>query len=160
MNIMDIGCGPADILEFLPNTNYWGFDISEDYILHAQKKFGIRGNFQCKQIQLSDLTDLPPFDVVLAIGLLHHLDDFTATAIIQLASMALKTNGRLITVDPCFAPSQNPIARFLIRNDRGQNVRDRDGYNALAKKAFSSIKVEVRHQSWIPYTLCIMDCRK
>lgn len=160
MKILDIGCGPAGILDYLPDAEYWGFDISEEYIIHAQKKFGNRGNFQCKQIQLSDLTHLPPFDVVLALGLLHHLDDVAATAIIQLASIALKANGRLITLDPCFDPSQNRIARFLVHNDRGQNVRDKDGYNALARKVFASIQVEVRHQSWIPYTHCIMTCQK
>ena len=29
MNVLDIGCGPAEILDFLGNVNYWGFDISK-----------------------------------------------------------------------------------------------------------------------------------
>ena len=35
MSILDIGCGPAEILDYLPAVDYWGFDISEEYINHA-----------------------------------------------------------------------------------------------------------------------------
>jgi trans-aconitate methyltransferase len=30
--VPDIGCGPGDILNYLPAVNYTGFDISEKYI--------------------------------------------------------------------------------------------------------------------------------
>jgi len=160
MKILDIGCGPADILSYLPDADYWGFDISEEYINHAQAKFGKRGHFRCKQLQLSDLTELPSFDIVLAIGLIHHLDDLAATGVMQLASKALKTGGRLLTIDPCLDSSQNQIARFLVQHDRGQNVRDKSGYLAIAKTTFESPKVEVRHKQWVPYTHCFMECLK
>lgn len=36
--ILDIGCGPADILEYLPETiEYIGFDSNKDYINVAKK---------------------------------------------------------------------------------------------------------------------------
>ncbi len=160
MKILDVGCGPADILGYLPDVDYWGYDISEAYIAEANKKFGRRGRFNCKQLQFEDITVLPKFDVVLALGLLHHLDDSVALGVLQLAHKALKHGGRLVTIDPCLDPSQNSIARFLVRNDRGQNVRDRRGYEALACKVFSSLRVDVRHQVWIPYTHCFMECEK
>lgn len=160
MKILDVGCGPADILAYLPRVTYWGFDISEAYISQARIKFKERGQFHCKQLQLSDLGELPQFDVVLAVGLLHHLDDSVAMEVLQLAYEALSPGGRLLTVDPCLVPSQNPIARLLIKNDRGQNVRDKAGYEALASKVFSSLRVDVRHQAWIPYTHCFMECQK
>jgi 2-polyprenyl-3-methyl-5-hydroxy-6-metoxy-1,4-benzoquinol methylase len=160
MKVLDIGCGPGDILAYLPDVDYRGFDISEDYISQARKKFGTRGEFNCKQLQEADLAGLPPFDVVLSLGLLHHLDDDVAIDVMQIASKALKPGGRLLTIDPCLDPSQNPIARFLIRNDRGQNVRNRAGYEALAKTVFGSPRIEVRHKAWVPYTHCFMECQK
>lgn len=160
MKILDIGCGPADILTYLPDVDYWGFDINEKYINNAQTKFGRRGHFQCKTLQFADLAQMPSFDVVLALGLLHHLDDLVAKSIMQLAFQSLKPGGILLTIDPCLEPSQSRIARFLIRHDRGQNVRDKAGYHAIAKLYFSDPQIEVRHNIWIPYTHCFMQCRK
>jgi SAM-dependent methyltransferase len=160
MKVLDIGCGPADILAYLPNVDYWGFDISDDYINQARKRFGKLGQFQRKQLQLADLDSLPLFDVVLAIGLIHHLDDAVALGVMQLALKALRPGGRLLTIDPCLDPSQNPVARFLINNDRGQNVRDKAGYDALARMVFESPRIVVQHRAWIPYTHCFMECQK
>ncbi|MDO9224750.1 MAG: class I SAM-dependent methyltransferase [Pseudomonadota bacterium] len=160
MAILDIGCGPADILAYLPDVDYWGFDISEQYIKKAEDVFGNRGHFHCEQLQANDLERLPKFDVVLAIGLLHHLDDAAALNVLQLAQQALKPFGRLLTVDPCLDRSQGAIARFLVQHDRGQNVRDKSGYEALALSVFNAPKAEMRHQAWIPYTHCIMECEK
>ncbi|WP_309680851.1 class I SAM-dependent methyltransferase [Polaromonas sp.] len=160
MKVLDVGCGPADILAHLPDVDYWGFDISENYIIQARKRFGVRGEFHCKQLEMTDLEELPAFDVVLALGLLHHLDDPVAIDFMQLAAKALKPGGRLLTIDPCLDCSQNPIARFLVRNDRGQNVRYKAGYEALARAVFESPHIAVRHRAWIPYTHCFMECQK
>lgn len=159
MKILDIGCGPADILGYLPAVDYHGFDISESYIAQARARFGQRGSFHCKQLRPADLAALPLFDVVLGIGLLHHLDDAVADGLLWLARRALKADGRFLTVDPCLDAGQNRIARFLVRSDRGQNVRDRVGYETLVGKVFAATRVEIRHQAWIPYTHCFMECQ-
>src|SRR3546814_20298394 len=66
MSVLDVGCGPADILAYLPELTYYGFDVSASYIAQAQRKFGRSGKFQNKQLLLDDLNTLPSFDVVLA----------------------------------------------------------------------------------------------
>ena len=38
--VLDIGCGPGDILENLAAVDYLGFDISREYIEAARKRFG------------------------------------------------------------------------------------------------------------------------
>ena len=156
--ILDIGCGPAEILAYLSGVSYWGFDISPAYIRWAQKKYGTAGHFFCKELISEDLESLPKFDITLAIAVLHHLDDATAASLVELAHKSLKPGGRLITVDACFIPKQNPIARCLISWDRGQNVRTLEGYTALVSKMFPEHHIEIRHQSWIPYTYCFMEC--
>lgn len=160
MSVLDIGCGPAGILAYLPDVDYSGFDISDAYIERAKMRFAQRGRFHCRELIYSDVEKMPPFDIVLALGLLHHLDDESAIGVLRLAFQALKLGGRLVTVDPCLEAGQNPIARFLVRNDRGQNVRTQRGYATLANAVFDSPRIEVRHQSWIPYTHCIMECTR
>ena len=160
MSVLDIGCGPAEILDYLPDVNYWGFDISESYIQQATTRYGTRGKFTCKILNESDLQDLPQFDLALAIGLLHHLDDDAAITLLNIAHKALKPGGRLITVDPCLEAGQNPMARYLILKDRGQNVRTREGYTTLISSVFPEHSVEIFHTSWIPYTRCYTQCTR
>ena len=158
--VLDVGCGTAGILDYLPCVNYWGFDISRAYIDQAKARFGVRGKFQSKELKAADLDNLPNIDIVLALGLLHHLDDTTAGQTLALAHQALKPGGRLITIDPCIEPGQNPIACFLATHDRGQHVRTCEGYAALVSSIFLQPRIEVKHRSWIPYTHCIMECTR
>lgn len=157
--ILDIGCGPADILDYLPAVTYWGFDISPEYIATAKRRYGDRGHFQCKLFDTSDREKLPACDFVVLSGVLHHLDDGEASQLLALASSALKKGGKLVAVDPCLTPTQNPIARYLINKDRGQNVRDETGYKMLVKGGlFDEVNVKVVNKAWIPYTHCYMVC--
>lgn len=120
--VLDIGCGPADIVEYLPKVDYWGIYISEEYITDAKIRYGQRGRFYSKTLTLDDLKNMPKFDLVIACGVLHHANDQIVNDIFKLAYAALKPGGRFVTIDPCFTPDQNFIARFLISKDRGQNV--------------------------------------
>lgn len=156
--IVDIGCGTGDLLAYLPEVDYTGYDISENYIEAARTRFGARGAFHCRLLTSDELGTMPPFDIALAVGLLHHLDDDEARNFIQMTKRALKPGGRLITIDPCLADRQNHIARWLVKADRGQNVRDRDGYVSLVADTFGQVQPTVAHRAWIPYTHCILVC--
>lgn len=157
--ILDIGCGTAEILRYLPDDiEYYGFDHSPKYIAAAKKRFEGIGHFVCGPIEEISLSALPKFDVVLVLGVLHHLDDCSARQLVKLAKTALIDNGRLVTIDPCLAPEQSFLAKFLIRNDRGQNVRDKGGYLDLTSGFFYEVRGTLRHQKWIPYTHWVMEC--
>jgi SAM-dependent methyltransferase len=159
--ILDIGCGTAEILQFLPNdVEYWGYDISPGYIAAAKDRYGARGHFHCGLLNEAALTNLPKFNRVLALGVLHHLDDDEAKGFFALAREALDTGGSVVTIDPCLAAGQNPIAHYLILKDRGQNVRESGAYTSLASGVFPQVKGTLRHRAWIPYTHWIMECEK
>lgn len=127
--ILDIGCGPGDIVEHLPEyICYVGFDMSDGYINAAQNRFGQRAQFICKCLDEDVLKDQEPFDIVTAIGVLHHLDDKEVLNLFHLASLALKPGGRLITVDPVFYEGQSRFEHWLISKDRGNYIRDASNY--------------------------------
>jgi SAM-dependent methyltransferase len=160
MRVLDLGCGPAEILSALPDdVVYVGYDMSPHYIASARRKFGTRGDFHCRLLEQTEVATLESFDLVMGIGVLHHLDDTTARHFMMIAKVALKQGGRILTLDPCFAAGQNPVARFLISRDRGQHVRNADGYLALADGTGLEATGKVVHQVWIPYTHWIMECR-
>lgn len=160
--VLDIGCGTARILPHLPATiDYTGVDLSQPYIDAAQRAYGSRGHFFCVDIGQTDPSTFSNFDLALATGLLHHLDDDEALNMLAVAHSALKPGGRLITIDGCFDNRQSALARFTIERDRGRNVRTADGYANLARAVFENVKVDVRSDMIrIPYTHTILECRR
>lgn len=163
--VVDIGCGTGHILDDLPEQiTYFGCDLSEDYIRKAQAAYGHRASFEC--VDVSRFTVGPRLgtaDVVLALGVLHHLDDVQADELIGTAHELLAPGGRLITLDTAYADDQSHAARYLVSKDRGQDVRTPAGYRELAEKRFdpAGVRVEVRHDLLrIPYTLVIMECTR
>jgi SAM-dependent methyltransferase len=158
--VLDIGCGTARILDYLPkDVSYYGFDLSQTYIDDAKARYGSRGHFNCALVEQA-IDSLAPFDAVLAVGVLHHLDNSQAIALMQLAYASLKQGGKLITIDPTLVDGQNEIAKYLVKNDRGQNVRSPEDYYLLPNKIFSKVTGQVKHRTFIPYTHWIMECRK
>jgi len=159
--ILDIGCGTARILDFLPKTiRYYGFDINQDYINAAKNKFTKRGIFLCSNLDESHLKTFRLFDTILAIGILHHLNNDEAIKLMKLAKKNLKAGGKFISIDACLISNQNPIAKFIIMRDRGQNIRTPEHYQSLTNGIFLNVKTTLRHQRFIPYTHWIMECKK
>jgi SAM-dependent methyltransferase len=159
--ILDIGCGPGDVVGFLPpGVRYVGFDDSEAYIHAARRRFGHRAEFYCERVGDKRVENLASFDIVLAFGILHHLDDPEALHLLRLAHDALKPGGRLFTLDGCYAPGQSRVARWLLSRDRGKNVRTEEGYRELAAARFTDVRPVLRHDLFrIPYTILILECR-
>ena len=160
--ILDIGCGPGYFAEFIPDgVDYCGFDLSAKYIARAKSKYGDRASFFCERVSKLSIKELPAFDVVLAIGVFHHLEDEEAVQLCEIAHQALAPNGRLIAAaDPCFFPGQSLIDRFFTKLDRGQNVRTPEQYVALASRFFDNIESHVQsNQLLIPQSGHYMICR-
>jgi SAM-dependent methyltransferase len=162
MRVLDIGCGPAEILgELSSDVTYLGFDLSEKYIAAARKRWGARGSFHCAPVNDMTVRELPQVDVVLAVGVLHHLDDGEAERLFTLAASALAPGGRVVTYDPCFSPNQGTIARFLVSRDRGRHVRSPDGYEGLARRVFPRVNATLLDGHLrVPYTATVLSASR
>jgi len=163
IKILDIGCGTADILEFLPNSKYYGFDINKKYIEKAKLRWQERAFFWTQEVNPSVLDLFPSnfFDIVLAIGVLHHLDDEECQMLLKIAHDLLKKGGKLVTFDGCYIPNQSNIIKFFLKLDRGKFVRSIDGYVCLASQKFENPKTKIYSDLlYIPYTHLVMECIK
>jgi SAM-dependent methyltransferase len=160
--VLDIGCGPADILEWLPDVEYLGLDLSTSYIEQAKRRFGHRAQFMAADVASFAPIHCNYFDVVNAMGVLHHLNDEDAIRLLRIAHTMLRPGGRLVTYDGCYLESQSRLARFFLNQDRGQHIRDKDHYVQLASEVFgANVKPSIRNDlPAIPYTHLIMECQR
>ncbi|WP_179352770.1 class I SAM-dependent methyltransferase [Winogradskyella vidalii] len=159
--ILDIGCGPGDILEFLPDVDYLGIDLDANYIEQAKKKYGNKGTFKCAGVDGLDLEEANTFDIVISAGVLHHLTDEQCFNLFKIAKKALKPDGRFISFDGCYIPNQNKISEYFLKKDRGQFVRTQPEYERLTKSYFAKVDSTIDESYFfIPYTSIIMDCKK
>ena len=160
--IIDVGCGSAPVLQSLPAVDYIGLDINPDYIAHARRTYGSRGTFIVGQPQsVRSDSRFKDADIVMAIGVLHHLDDEEADQCIRFAYNALKPGGRLICHEACWTPNQGAISKYIMSTDRGRNIRTEQQYGQLAAKAFKRVDTWIDMKPMrIPYVTVVLECQK
>jgi len=158
--ILDVGCGPGSMVPYLPRSEYVGFDANPDYIQQARRRFP-EAHFTCDRVNEYNLPQSEYFDIVIALGILHHLDDQEAVQLFRMARRTLKPQGRLITLDGVWVAGQSRFAQFLLSRDRGRFVRHAEQYVALASTSFSTVNSTVRHDMLrIPYSHLILECSR
>lgn len=159
--VLDIGCGVGAVAAYFPDVVYHGFDSNEDYVEYAQRKFGDRATFTYGEIGKDVQVETGSYDLVMANGLLHHLNDREVSHLLQLSHDALKPGGRLVTRDGCFEEQQNSVARILLEHDRGKFVRTAQAYQQLIEQTFQTSRATIRRDMLrLPYSLIIFQCTK
>ena len=165
--VVDIGCGPANTVHLLQKgVQYVGFDVSEKYIAHAREIFARDPNRTFVVGVAEDfVADLPPqmqnADLVIMNGLLHHLDDADALTALKLARESLSSSGRLVCLEACFLVRQSILASWVLKQDRGQNVRSEPEWKALIAQVFVNFETYiVTGLLRIPYTQIIVEARR
>jgi SAM-dependent methyltransferase len=155
--VLDIGCGPGYILDYMPRVDYVGFDTEPRYIEYAREHYLDRGSFFCEPFAQRHVARLKPFDAIMLMGIVHHVDDAVAQDLLCLLAKCLAPNGRVVTLDPCFTPSQSRVARWVAKADRGEFVRDEQAYRRLGADQFSDVDAHVvNNVCRIPSTELIM----
>lgn len=84
-SVLDVGCGPALLLDYLPEDNdYHGFDVNYGFLQHAKQRFASRGN---ALFSLADGLNSPyskdSVDTVVLCDAVHHFNPDDQEKLIQ-----------------------------------------------------------------------------
>ena len=154
--VLEVGCGPGSLLPLLGDVNYLGMDLNPAHIEKAKQANGDKGTFICGNAVTEVEHAAGPFDLIICIGLLHHLDDDEAISMIDALSTRLSPTGRFVSLDPTYIDNQNFIAKKMNDLDSGQNIRTQPEYAKLfPSKAFKLDSRELSGLLNIPYNHCL-----
>lgn len=145
--ILDVGCGPADIVGHIEYGEYVGLDLNPNYILKAQSKLYPNTTFICADLDQLHSYNFGLFDQIMLLGVLHHLSDSQILNLLQTLTKHLAVNGKLVTCDPAIESGQSRLARFLVTHDRGKFVRSAFRYHALIEQSFKVKSSDIRHDT-------------
>jgi SAM-dependent methyltransferase len=155
--VLDVGCGVGASVRYVPDTvDYVGVDISEAYIARAKADYGHRGKFICADITTLDAAILGTFDRAFSFGVLHHISDDLAAKAIEFVRRVVKPGGIFVSIDPCHVPHQHIVARLLIKNDRGEYVRDPAGFEQIVSGLGQARTKIYNDLLRVPYTQIVM----
>lgn len=149
--IADIGCGPADMLRYVQTDSipmyYLGIDISEKYLEQAKSRanrLNISSDFLVMDLdklpyrdemqnRLKTLLDDKRISTVLLLGVLHHIEDFAATTMLN--TLFEVENVKTIITQDILTISGNFINNFFASRDRGRYVRTEKAYDQLMSRS-------------------------
>lgn len=164
IKVLDLGCGPGTSTHFFRKEDYLGIDIDAAYINAAKSRYPAY-SFEC--IDFTSLTiqsNLVPsggFDLILAYGLMHHLDDTLCKQFFKKSHELLQPNGCIICFDGCIYPNQLKRKSFIVKADRGKHIRTPDELTTISEQAgFNCISTIEEDSLLIPYSLLALSARK
>jgi len=167
--VLDIGCGPGNVLAYLPeHVVYTGFDLSEGYIKLASQKYQSRANseFICASavdLMGSDYIDDESIDLVVIHGVLHHVPDSVVEEMFELSSLKLKKGGRMVVLEPVWYEGQSVFRKWVMSLDRGNNIKPDHGWRQLfdrLTKGWATYDSRIEQNLIRFYDLLVVDVTK
>lgn len=152
--ILDIGCGTGILAPLFSNTNYIGIDIDEKLIDFANKRYPNKF-----KLMNGDKINFPNslFDVILIIGVIHHLDNKTSIKVFSQMKKVLKKYGMILIIE-AIPPidSYNYFGHFLRALDKGHNIRYLEEYEYMFRKYFKVNKAYKKRGGLVDYGVFVL----
>ncbi|CAA6605041.1 hypothetical protein MTBLM1_40245 [Rhodospirillaceae bacterium LM-1] len=149
--ILDIGCSTgtcaSQIIDFARN-DYTGIDIHPGYTEAAAKRFA-NAKFlpmDARSLSFGDAS----FNLVVIVGVLHHVPDDIALAAMREAARVVKPDGHILVAEPVFTPGRW-ISNFLNHLDRGRFIRSPEEY----RKLLGPVRIERERFFDLDVTFCV-----
>jgi ubiquinone/menaquinone biosynthesis C-methylase UbiE len=159
IRMLDVGCGPANILSYLPSVDYIGIDLNEKHIAFARQRYGGRGRFVVGNAANLRHNE-EKFDLINVSALLHHLADRDAMSLFNSLKGFLKPGGRIVTIDNVWLPSQRFVVKLINKLDSGINIRTPEGYLKLLNGLGFDVQTRIFNDLLrIPYDHFVMVVR-
>jgi cyclopropane fatty-acyl-phospholipid synthase-like methyltransferase len=155
-HVIDLGCGTGfSIPRLIYTDTYFGVDFSAKY-LNIAKRIPTRMETSFLQADLGDslwslgLSFTKP-QVVMAMGLFHHLSDSQMGNLFATLGEFLPNGSSIVSIDPVITGSTSRVGRWVASNDRGKFIRSPEELDEIAKRVGFTSELRVfQNQIRIP----------
>jgi ubiquinone/menaquinone biosynthesis C-methylase UbiE len=152
---LDLGCGPGAFAELFDGGDYVGADLNARYIAHARR--ACKGAFIVSDARAVDLPNRR-FDQILIFGLLHHLDDADARAVLRETQRLLVPGGRALVIEDIPAVSKlNLVGHLIHAVENGEHIRPADQYRQLYSEVGSIVREEILRSGICDYYAALLE---
>ena len=128
ITVLDLGCSTGragrEICD-MQKQSYVGIDLAPRYIEFAKKNNPMADYRVMDGRNLEFPTHF--FDIIMFVGVLHHMDDVTAKACLKEVRRTLKPTGYLLMAEPVFT-SNSLLSNIFLSLDRGKFIRESSQY--------------------------------
>lgn len=152
-NVLDLGCGIGTMSTMFPRSSYLGIDIDTQAVELAKKNYP---EYKFETLDATSFDIKEKFDLVLIVGVLHHLSDKDVNKTLECISRCLKTNGKIVIIEaipPLF--KWNFIGYILRANDKGHFIRQTEEYKELIERKFKIIRGESKFGGFFDYAFLV-----
>ncbi len=135
MRILDVPCGTGILMHCCKPSSYVGADIDAKRVVDAGVRFPEEAFVVSDAAALSFTKD--KFDLILASGLFHHVDDKVSTAILSEFRRVLSPVGKIVVIEAIWPQNRFNIIGYVGRKlDQGKFVRHAAAYEKLFREFF------------------------
>lgn len=132
--ILDVGCGTGELTQMFVQAgyDYFGVDLLDSFITYARARHAST-NAQFATMDASHMS-FPDasFDNILVTGVIHHMTDDVARAVLSEMRRVLRPGGRvLIMEDTAVGYKLNLLGALIHLLDQGAYIRSADQYRQL-----------------------------
>jgi SAM-dependent methyltransferase len=154
LRTLDLGCGPGAFADLFEGDDYVGADLNRRYIDHARRHR--KGTFIVGDARRVDLPSAR-FDQVLIFGLLHHLPDEDARAVLGETRRLLAPGGRALVIEDIPAVSRlNLVGRLIHSVENGEHIRSVEHYRRLYSESARIEREEVLRSGICDYYAAVL----
>jgi ubiquinone/menaquinone biosynthesis C-methylase UbiE len=148
--VLDCGCGTGIFAGCFRSEEYTGIDLRPEYAAAASRRCR-EHRFHVMDARRLGFAD-HCFDRAFVSGVLHHLDDDSAQAVLQELARVLRTGGTLVIWEDVPTRSRaNPIGMLIHRLDLGGHIRDCEGYRRLIEEVFPVARSYAMRSGFMDY---------